>query len=57
MKLWFKLEASLEVCNVSHTQQVCNRDDQNMGEVTQVLLQCGTQDSSSIVLLVSHHQQ
>ena len=38
-KLWFKLEASLEVCYMSCTQQECNWDDQNMVEITQVFLQ------------------
>ena len=35
-----RLVASLEVCNVSHTQQACNWDNQNMVEVTQMFLQC-----------------
>ena len=39
LKLWFKLEAFFEVCNVSCTQQVCNWDKQNMVEVTQMFLQ------------------
>ena len=31
-----RLVASLEVCNVSHMQQACNWDNQNMVEVTQI---------------------
>ena len=34
LRLSTKLEASLEVCNVSHTQQARNWHDQNMVEVT-----------------------
>ena len=34
--LWCKLEAFLKVCNVSHTQQACNWDDQIMVEVIKI---------------------
>ena len=37
IKLWLKLEASLEVCNMSRTLLACNCHDQTMVEVTQML--------------------
>ena len=39
--LWFRMRlvASLEVCNVSHSQQACNWDNQNMIKVTQMFFQ------------------
>ena len=35
-----RLVATLEICDVSHTHQACNRDNQNMVEVAKMLLQC-----------------
>ena len=50
-KPWFKLEA-LEDCNVSHTQQVCNWDDQNMVEVFY-----SVQNVTDIALMQRYHFQ